>query len=41
MLSFMLKVICYGALLAYVGWFLAVLWRLITKPGKAGRLPWL
>lgn len=41
MFSFLLKVICYGALFIYVGWFLSVLWKLITKPDKAGRLPWL
>lgn len=41
MLGFLLKLICYGALLAYVGWMLVVLWRLVIKPGKSGRLPWL
>lgn len=41
MLSFLLKVICYGALFAYVGGVLSVLWKLITKPDKTGRLPWL
>lgn len=41
MISFLLKVICYGALLAYVMWFLSVIWKLISKSGKTGRLPWL
>lgn len=41
MFSFLLKVICYGALLAYLGWAAYVLYRTIFKAGKTGRLPWL
>lgn len=41
MLGILLKVICYGALLAYVGWVIKVLWTLITKPDNTGRPPWL
>ncbi len=41
MLSFLLKVICYVVLVAYVGWFFYVLYRLVFKPGKNGTLPWL
>lgn len=41
MLSFLLKVICYGALFAYLGWATYVLYRAIFKAGKNGSLPWL
>ena len=39
MFSFLLKVICYGALLAYVGWALYALYRSVFKAGKNGSLP--
>ena len=39
--SFLLKVICYGALLSYAGWALYALYRVVFKAGKNGRLPWL
>lgn len=39
MLGFLLKVVCYTALIGFLGWFVSVAWKLIT--GKAGRLPWL
>lgn len=41
MFSLLLKVICYGALLAYVGWALYALYRSVFKAGKNGSLPWL
>lgn len=41
MLSLLLKVICYGALLAYAGWGLYALYRAVFKAGKNGSLPWL
>lgn len=41
MISFLLKVFCYGALFLYVGWALYTLYRAIFKPGKNGSLPWL
>ena len=41
MLSLLLKIIYYGALLAYVGWALYALYRTIFKAGKNGSLPWL
>lgn len=41
MLSFLLKSVCYGALIAYVLWALWALYRAIFKSGKNGTLPWL
>ena len=41
MLSFLLKGICWAALIIYSGWALWALWRIIAKPGKNGNLPWL
>jgi hypothetical protein len=41
MLSFLLKVICWAALIIYLGWAVWALWRVIAKPGKNGNLPWL
>ena len=40
-LGTMLKILGYFALFCYIVWFLRVIWRLITQPGKCGRLPWL
>ena len=40
MLSFLLKVICWAALIIYLGWAVWALWR-VAKPGKNGNLPWL
>ena len=37
MFSFLLKVICYGALLAYVGWAIYALYRAVFKAGKKDR----
>lgn len=34
MLSFLLKVICWAALIIYLGWAVWALWRVIAKPGK-------
>lgn len=41
MVRFLVKVVCYAALAGYLVWFFKGMWRLITKPGKSGRLPWL
>lgn len=41
MFSFLLKVICWFALVAYLGWALHALYRAIFKAGKNGSLPWL
>ena len=41
MFSFLLKVVCLFALIAYIVWAVYVLYRAIFKPGKNGSLPWL
>ena len=41
MLNLLLKILCYGALFAYLGWALFALYRVIFKAGENGRLPWL
>ena len=41
MISLMLKILCYGALFAYLGWAVYALYRAIFKAGKNGTLPWL
>ncbi len=41
MLSFLLKLIGWGALIAYLGWAVYALYRAIFKAGKNGSLPWL
>lgn len=41
MLSFLLKLIGWGALISYLGWAVYALYRTIFKAGKNGSLPWL
>lgn len=41
MFAFLLKVICWAVLVAYLGWAFYALYRTIFKAGKNGTLPWL